>query len=208
VCGPPCRTLLELGSGGGNNAAHLSEWFKVTLVDISPEMISVSQQLNPGSDHYVGDMRTVRLGETYDTVFVHDAVAYMTTSSDLSSVMRTAAVHCRPGGAALFVPNYVSETFSPSTRCGGNNSLERGLRFVEWTWDPDPQDTMYVVDYAYILREQHEVRVETDRHVEGLFSRNEWLRLLHEADFEPRSLYVEHSHVPAKTEELFLCRRL
>jgi hypothetical protein len=24
--------------------------------------------------------------------------------------------------------------------------------YVEWTWDPDPADTTYLVDYAYLLR--------------------------------------------------------
>ena len=38
----------------------------------------------------------------FDAVFVHDAIAYMTTEDDLRKVMETAFVHCRPGGAALF----------------------------------------------------------------------------------------------------------
>ena len=32
---PPARTLLELGSGGGNNASHLKAHFDMTLVDRS-----------------------------------------------------------------------------------------------------------------------------------------------------------------------------
>jgi ubiquinone/menaquinone biosynthesis C-methylase UbiE len=36
------ETVLELGSGGGNNASHLKAHFKMTLVDISPGMLKVS----------------------------------------------------------------------------------------------------------------------------------------------------------------------
>jgi hypothetical protein len=32
----PPETLLELGSGGGNNASHLKADFRLTLVDLSP----------------------------------------------------------------------------------------------------------------------------------------------------------------------------
>src|SRR5690606_24963175 len=55
--------VLELGSGGGNNAVHLiAAGFDMTLVDLSPEMLAVSRRLNPHAEHVQGDMRTVRLG--------------------------------------------------------------------------------------------------------------------------------------------------
>ena len=54
----------------------------------------------------------------------------------------------------------------------------RGMRYLEWKWDPDPADTTYIVDYAVMLREHDgSVRVEHDRHVEGLFARTDWMRL-------------------------------
>ena len=56
------RTLLELGSGGGNNASHLKARFECTLSDVSPEMLALSKTLNPECEHLVGDMRTLRLG--------------------------------------------------------------------------------------------------------------------------------------------------
>ena len=33
------KKVLELGSGGGNNAFHLKKHFDMTLTDLSPEMI-------------------------------------------------------------------------------------------------------------------------------------------------------------------------
>src|SRR5919199_5891659 len=39
---PPAPTLLELGCGGGNNAVHLKEHLtRVTLTDLSPQMLAV-----------------------------------------------------------------------------------------------------------------------------------------------------------------------
>ena len=54
----PARTLLELGSGGGNNASHLKARFEMALVDPSPGMLDVSRALNPECEHVQGDMRT------------------------------------------------------------------------------------------------------------------------------------------------------
>ena len=79
----PAGTLLELGSGGGNNASFLKKRFEMTLVEPSTGMLAVSQALNPEARHVLGDMRTVRLGRQFDCVFVHDAVVYMLTEADL-----------------------------------------------------------------------------------------------------------------------------
>ena len=67
---PVARTLLELGAGGGNNASHLKAHFTCTLADVSPQMLTVSRRLNPECEHVLGDMRTMRLGRTFDAVFV------------------------------------------------------------------------------------------------------------------------------------------
>ena len=117
----PLRTVLELGSGGGNNAWHLKSRFEMVLVEPSAGMRAVSRALNPECEHVDGDMRTVRLAREFDAVFVHDAVCYMTTESDLRMAIETAFLHCRPGGAALFAPDFVRENFRPSTDHGGSD---------------------------------------------------------------------------------------
>jgi SAM-dependent methyltransferase len=54
---PRPRTVLELGSGGGSNAFHLKRQFAMTLVDIAPDMLAVSQAINPECEHLIGDIR-------------------------------------------------------------------------------------------------------------------------------------------------------
>jgi len=185
---PPAPALLELGCGGGNNAFYLKSLFaQVTLTDLSPQMLAVSRGLNPECEHVQGDMRTLRLGRLFDAVFIHDAIDYMTTLAELRQALETAFSHCRPGGVALFVPDHVRETFEPSTEHGGTDSAERGLRYLEWSYDPDASDTTYTTDYVYLLREgQQMVGVEHDQHRCGLFPRAEWLRLLTEVGFQPQ----------------------
>jgi SAM-dependent methyltransferase len=203
------RTLLEIGSGGGNNASFMKRHFdEVVLVDLSPGMLDVSRALNPECQHVQGDMRSVRLGRQFDCVFIHDAICYLTTEADVQLAIATAALHCRPGGVALVCPDHVRENFRPSTDTGGNDGGERSMRYLEWSWDPDPDDTSYVVDYAYLMRERDgSVHVEHDRHVEGLFPRAAWLRWLNVAGFVPRVVPLVHSDVEPGSTEMFLARR-
>ena len=189
-------TVLELGSGGGNNASHLKRWFELTLMELSPAMLAVSRDLNPECEHVQGDMRTVRLEREFDAVFVHDAVCYMTSETDVRRAMETAFVHTRPGGAALFAPDHVRETFRPGTDHGGEDGAGRALRYLEWTWDPDAADDTYTVDYVLVMRDRAgAVRIEHDRHLEGLFPRELWVRSLAAVGFRPTALLFEHPDV-------------
>jgi SAM-dependent methyltransferase len=180
-------TLLELGSGGGNNATHMKGAFKsVTLVDLSPKMLAVSRQLNPDCEHLEGDMRTLRLNRQFDAVFIHDAIDYMTTLDALREAVQTAFIHCKPGGMAMFVPDHIRETFEESSDHGGESAESRAVRYLEWSYDPDPSDTTVITDYVIALREGDQpIRVIHDQHVFGLFGRDEWLNLLAEVGFRP-----------------------
>lgn len=203
ACKTPPRTVLELGSGGGNNAFHLKSKFEMTLVDLSPHMLAVSRALNPDCEHRDGDMRTLSLGRTFDAVFVHDAIMYMTSETDLIAAMRNTYRHCRAGGVALFVPDCVRETFVGETSHEGHDSEDgRSVRYLEWTVDPDPTDTTFRTDYVIVMRDRSgDVRVVHDCHIEGLFSRAEWMGLLRETGFEPSTLTDEWGR------EIFVAKR-
>jgi SAM-dependent methyltransferase len=205
VCSTTPKTVLEFGCGGGNNASHLKKHFRMTLVDVSPDMLAVSRSLNPECEHLQGDMRTVRLERAYDAVFIHDAIMYMTSEADLQQAIKTAFVHCTPGGAALFAPDHTRETFNPSTKHGGHDGNDRELRYLEWSWDPDPHDSMYFVDFAYLLKESDgELRCEEDRHICGIFGREDWIRIISEVGFHARTLPFEHSELEPGSCEVFL----
>jgi trans-aconitate methyltransferase len=187
------RTLLELGSGGGNNASFLKKHYTMTLVDLSPGMLAVSKELNPECEHLQGDMRSVRLDRTFDSVFIHDAIGYMLTQKDLLAAMQTAAVHCRSGGVVLIVPDWTSENFIPDTDHGGHELGERAMRYLQWQYDPDRTDTTYLLDMVYLLKEGNTpTRVVHDVHELGLFSRQTWLDLLTSASLEPKLLPDPH----------------
>lgn len=209
ACERTPRSLLELGSGGGNNASHLKAHFdEMVLVDLSPGMLAHSRVLNPECEHVEADMRNVRLAREFEAVFVHDAIGYMQSETQLRQAMQTAFVHCKAGGVALFAPDHVRENFRASTDHGGHDGADRSLRYLEWSWDPDPGDTSVVTDYAYLLRlPDASVRVVHDRHVEGLFPRADWLRLLREVGFVPRIVPVVHSGLDADECEAFVARK-
>jgi SAM-dependent methyltransferase len=183
----PVREVLELGSGGGNNASHMKRHFAMTLVEPSDEMRRLSLALNPECEHLPGDMRTVRLDREFDAVFVHDAVMYMTTEDDLRAALATAAEHVAPGGVALVAPDVTAETFSEATeQGGGEDAAGRRARYLMWTLPPAPGENAFETHYAFLLREPDGAVISAhDVHREGLFPRATWLRLFREVGLAP-----------------------
>ena len=181
----PVASILELGSGGGNSASHLKRRCTLTLTDISPQMLAVSRALNPECEHIEGDMRAMRLGRTFDAVYIHDAIMYMATRADLLAALATAAEHLAPGGIAVVQPDFVAETFRPTTDHGGHDGADgRGVRYLEWTREASPGKCVVEVDYALVLRTPDgATRIVHERHSVGIFARKAWRAAFRDAGF-------------------------
>jgi trans-aconitate methyltransferase len=203
--GPGPATLLELGAGAGHNAVHLKRRFRCTLSDPSEPMTALSRAQNPECAHVPGDMRTLRLGRTFDAVLVHDAVMYMTSAADLRRAVETAFAHTRPGGAAVFAPDCTRETLVEATALIEGDDGDRSLRCLEWSWDPDAADDTFRTEYGLLLRKGADVTAVHDVHVEGVFARAVWEETLAAAGYR-----VETFARPigdGRSDQVFLARR-
>jgi SAM-dependent methyltransferase len=182
-------SMLELGSGGGNNALHLKKHFDLTLTDLSPPMLRVSRAINPECEHIAGDMRSLRLKRQFDFVFVHDAISYMSSARDLRRAVKTIFVHCKHGGIALLQPDEVRETFRPSRESGGHRIGGRSLRYSQLTHALQAKTDAAFVDYTFTLKERDgTTRTSIDRHKIGVFSRAMWLAALRAQGFRARTV--------------------
>jgi SAM-dependent methyltransferase len=193
----PVKTVLEMGSGGGNNAFHMKSRYTLTLTDLSEDILKLSQKLNPECEHIQGDMRYLKLERQYDAVFVHDAIDYILSEADLLKTFQTAYTYCKPGGTVLFCPDFIRETFKECTETGGHDTGKRGLRYLDWTWDPDKKGESWVSHFVIIMRDGEEVEYRTDEHHCGLFLKQTWLGLMVKAGF----VKVKAVHYPVNLKE-------
>jgi len=104
---PGARSILNLGCGSGRHDRCLAELgYTVTGVDLSEEMLSAAKGAAVGNDslrYMSGDVRTVRLAETYDVVVsLFHVMSYQITNTDLKQAFATARAHLKPGGLFLF----------------------------------------------------------------------------------------------------------
>jgi len=192
-------SVLEIGAGAGHTIAHLSGLYDCTAADLSPQMLEHCKTLNPGVPTIVGDMRDMRLGQTFDVVLLCDAIDYMTSPGDAAAALKTVAAHLRPGGVTLIAPTYTRETFidceSASDRTDTDTPSPHAdappdVTYFSFVHDPDPSDTRFEMILLYLLRDPRTraVQVIEDRHACGLFSIEQWQEMMLEAGLEAEAL--------------------
>ena len=199
------KTVLHLGCGGGHNDHYLQRHFAVTGVDTSEAMLGLAGQLNPQATYSLGDMRSVRLDNTFDAVVILDSVAYMLTVDDLQAAFTTAFKHLRPGGVLLVAPDFTKEGFQHNrTSCSAHSKADTQITFLEDNYDPDPTDTTYETTFVYLIRRGGALEIETDHHLCGIFPSRTWRRLLKRSGFEVKQSEFKATDTEPGTYPLFI----
>jgi SAM-dependent methyltransferase len=124
-------TVLDLGCGTGSHALLLSDsGYSVTGVDRSVAMLeharakAAARQGVRAPAFVEGDLRTVRLGRTFDAVLMMFAVlGYQLSNEEVMAALRTVREHLRPGGLLV-----CDVWFGPGVLCIGPSDR---LRVVE-----------------------------------------------------------------------------
>jgi SAM-dependent methyltransferase len=210
----PLHSLLHLGCGAGQNDFVFKRHFRTTGVDRSDAMLELARRLNPEVEYLPGDLRSVRLGRTFDAVAAVDSLDYLRSAADWRAAVETAAVHLAPGGAFFFLLEATRETFIQN-----GTTVTRGRRgdteivLIQNDYDPDPADSEYETAFVSLIRRSGRLEILTDRHLLGLFGRAEIEGFLKEAGFEveareyrPEPPAVEHAGLAGhEAYPMFLC---
>jgi len=189
------RTALDLGCGGGKFIFTLKKHFEVTGLDLSPQMLALAKELNPEVKLLHGDMRSFSIGESFDLIFVDDALSYITSQGELASVLKNCHSHLAPDGYMVLTPDYLKEEFVQHN-CQIFHSIPHQLHpgvevtYITNDYDPDTSDDHFESAFVYLIRENGKLRIETDLHQLGLFDLDTWKKVLSSAGFS----YDAHSY--------------
>lgn len=160
---PGARSVLDLGCGTGRHAALLAQRdYQLTGVDLSEEMLKVARESAPQLSFVQGDVRSVRLGKTFDVVLsLFHVMSYQTTNADLRAALATLREHLAPGGLFVFDCWYGPAvlTSRPETRV---KRLEDAALQVTRLAEPVlyPNDNLVDVNYQVLIRDKQSGAVQ------------------------------------------------
>lgn len=91
----PVQSILDIGCGTGRDLAVLARTCPECWgIDYLPQMVEFMKRTRPQLHCEEGDMRTVRLGRTFDAILcLGSALMYALTDEDLDATLDTFAAH-------------------------------------------------------------------------------------------------------------------
>jgi SAM-dependent methyltransferase len=110
------RRLLDVACGTGLHLERLRAHFEAEGLDLSPELLEIARERNPGLRFHEADMRTFALDARYEVVTcLFSSIGYMTTPDDLHGAIARMADHLVPDGLLIVEPWLTPEMWEPNT---------------------------------------------------------------------------------------------
>lgn len=179
------RSLLDITCGGGKNTFNLKKHLEVYGFDISNAMLDNARKLNPDCTFYQADMRDFDLKRQFDSIYINDGVAYITSAGDLFKTFQCAFKHLRTGGVMICYVEFRKENFVQNkTQSTVTKTGTMEVTFIENNYDPDPTDDTFEATMIYLIREKGKLRIEHDHHICGIFTVDVWRDLLNKTGFK------------------------
>jgi SAM-dependent methyltransferase len=143
----PPRSILDVGCGTGRDLDVLSRTCPDCWgVDLLPAMVEYAGRMHPHLTLQVGDMRSFRLGRTFDAIMcMGSAFMYALTNADLDRTLAAFAAHAHEGTVLILDLNnaasYFGKGFRPrvetvvqapelTARAVAENSFDRRLQLL------------------------------------------------------------------------------
>lgn len=187
----PPASVLDIGCGTGRLLESLSETIAECWgVDYLESNVAHARAARPGLVIRRGDMRTVRLGRTFDVVTcIGNALSYALTDADLGRTVETFAAHARAG--SLLIVDVLN------ARCylEGDGFRERIEGAVDTLEFKATSESTHSLDRdARLLRRTRVWRIPGRSDIEDyaeyrLLYSDELRRLLETAGFEIKGMY-------------------
>jgi SAM-dependent methyltransferase len=100
---PQTRTLLELACGTGGVLLHLSAYYEVAGLDLSPHMLHIARAKLPRTAFHHADMTSFDIGKRFDAIVcVYDSINHLLQFRAWKQVFRNARRHLLKDGIFIF----------------------------------------------------------------------------------------------------------
>ena len=188
------KDMIVFACGTGLHDKYLKRHFSILGVDMSHGMLKVAKKKNPSVVYKKGDMRTFNAGKQFDTAICLDSIWYNRSYKDLEKTLRNFHRHLKKDGVAIFSLYPWKHNFKQND-ININKHSDKDVDVVLFTieHDPDPKDTTHESVFIFLTRKNGKLKVETEKHIVGLFEFPKVKKLLSDIGFETHLYEIDFS---------------
>jgi ubiquinone/menaquinone biosynthesis C-methylase UbiE len=172
------KTLLDVACGTGRHLEYLKRLYEVEGLDLDPVLLAAAQPRLPGVALHKANMMDFDLGKRFDIILcLFSAIGYVKTVSNLNSTVANFSRHLKRGGVIVIEP-----WFSPDTYIEGMSHAvfkdTQDVKLCRMNVSAVGEKDTSVLDFHYLVADNHGVEHFTERHELGLFSNDDYARAI------------------------------
>ncbi len=175
--------LIDVACGTGAHANELKDSFKITGVDLNPEMLEIARKKVPEAVFVQGDMKSLDIGSKFDVVTcIFSAIHYNINLNELSGTLKNFYDHLNPGGILIF-----------DLSLNNNNWIE-GLVSVDTVVEEDLKiaricqskldDGIFNANFVFLVKDHGKFDFDIDEHKLGVFDVDDVIKLMENTCFK------------------------
>ncbi len=195
------ETLLELGCGTGKFGAKFSrDNFQIFGLDNSIEMLKIARiRAYKNFRIFCADMKDFSLSKKFDFIFsVHDTINYFLNIDDLLKVLRSVKKIMHKD--SIFMFDITTEYNIKKYFYNNKNDYSVMGKDIEWANEYDADNKLI---YS-LLTFKYNGFVDTEMHVQRIYSVDEIKYLLKRENFEIVDIFSDYSFDPVKEDSVMI----
>lgn len=179
----PNNHLIDVACGTGTHAKKLIDSFKITGVDISPEMLKIARKKVPNAIFIQGDMKDLNIETKFDVITcIFSAIHYNRNIKELKGTLINFYNQLNSGGILIF-----------DLSLNNNNWIE-GLVSVDTVVEEDLKiaricqsklkDGIFNANFVFLVKDHGKLDFDIDEHELGVFDVEDVTKLMNSIGFE------------------------
>jgi len=181
--------LLDIACGTGGHIPYwLDHHYRVTGLDLSPEMLARAVGKYPDVEFHLGDMVDFAIGREFDAlVCLYGSIGFVRTPEKLNKSLVIFAAHLKNGGVLCLTPWSTREEFEPSIVVSAVKHPHVRISRMENVKYKAPG--IIEIDFHHLVGRDGVVTYHTQSMEIGLFSRQQYLDAITGAELELMEYY-------------------
>lgn len=179
---PTAKTILDIACGTGAQAKYLAEYYAVTGLDLSPEMLAIAKAKVPSGQFIVADMCNFSLDVSFDVVAnLYGSIGFAENYNAMKSSMKCVYEHLNLGGVFILTPWSTKETFKDGLVAKSRSEKPNGFCRMESV--QRISENKVRVQMHHLVANNMDISYHKNESLVSLFSEAEYRSALEEAGF-------------------------
>ena len=173
----PGSEMLDIACGTANHIQYLTQYYTITGIDKSPQMLTIAKNKFPQLIFHQADMISFDLNKQFDVITcLFSSIGYVKTYANLNKTIASCTKHLKPGGVLIIEPFFTEQAYTPGTS-HATYINQPDIKLCRMHHN-QKQGKLAILDFHFLVATDRGVEYLCDQHELAIFETDKFLDIL------------------------------